>query len=56
MYALYKVSKDGTKWLVGYFDDYCMAAGAIEDDRGKHDDDSIYEMVREDDKDECQPE
>ena len=49
MYTLYKVDKTGAKWLIGFYDDVPSAAGAIEEDKSKHDDNVRYELERDDD-------
>lgn len=49
-YILYKIDRWGDT-LVGFYDDIVSAAGAIEEDKAKHDDNARYE-VRNDGEDE----
>ena len=42
-YILYKIDRWG-ETLVGFYDDIISAAGAIEEDKAKHDDNSRYEV------------
>ena len=51
-YALYKIDRNDARWLVGYYDDVYTAAGAIEEDKAKHDDNDRYELIGEDEQDE----
>lgn len=50
MYTLYRVTADGQKTLVGYYDNPAEAGCAIDEDSKKHDDGAAYEMERDRDE------
>lgn len=50
MYTLYRVTRNGQKMLVGYYDNPAEAGCAIDEDSKKFDDGAVYEMERERDE------
>lgn len=49
MYTLYRVTRNGQKMLVGYYDNPAEAGCSIDEDSKKFDDEAVYEMIRLDD-------
>lgn len=49
MYTLYKIDSNDNRWIIGFYDDIGQAAGAIEDEKAKEDDNARYEVIRDDD-------
>lgn len=51
MYTLYRKPDNGPRQLVGYYDDVMEGAAAIEVDKEKFDDNTQYELEKDEEKD-----